>query len=128
MSRANNNNRVNIAFEDADLAEMRLEAERLDAPLSWLVRQAWQLARRQIMAEGDAVEDVRAAFGAGAPQGARPRPPQLQAAPARLPNAKTSPPPKIPAPPTPSTQERPTEPLDHQARELWPWDSDGPTI
>jgi uncharacterized small protein (TIGR04563 family) len=127
MSRANNN-RVNIAFEDADLAEMRLEAERLDAPLSWLVRQAWKLARRQIQAEGDAVEEVRASFGAGCPQGARPRPPQLQAAPARLPNAKTSPPPKIPAPPTPSTQERPTEPLDHQARELWPWDSDGPTI
>jgi uncharacterized small protein (TIGR04563 family) len=126
MSRANNN-RVNIAFEDADLAEMRLEAERLDAPLSWVVRQAWQLARRQIIAEGDAVEDVRAAFGAGAPQGARPRPPQLQAAPARLPSAKTSPPPKIPAPPTACTQARPTEPLDHQARELWPWD-DGPTI
>ena len=127
MSRANNN-RVNIAFEDADLAEMRLEAERLDAPLSWVVRQAWLLARRQIIAEGDAVEEVRAAFGARAPQGARPRPPELQAAPARLPNAKTSPPPKIPAPPTASIQERPTEPLDHQARELWPWDSDGPTI
>lgn len=121
MSRANNN-RVNIAFEDADLAEMRLEAERLDAPLSWVVRQAWLLARRQIIAEGDAVEEVRAAFGARAPQGARPRPPERQAAPARLPSGKTS------APPTPSIQARPIEPLDHQARELWPWDSDGPTI
>lgn len=89
MSRANN--RVNIAFEGADLAEMRAEAARLDASLSWVVRQAWQLARRQIMAEGDAIEGVQAAFGAGTPKGTKPR----------LPSAKTSAPPKAPTPPGP---------------------------
>jgi uncharacterized small protein (TIGR04563 family) len=108
MSRSNNN-RVNIVFEDADLADIRAEAKRLDAPLSWIVRQAWQLARRQIIAEGDAVEGVRAAFGAGTPKGTKPRPP-----------------PKTQTPPAPSIQDRPLEPLDHQERELWPWD--GPTI
>lgn len=115
MSRANSN-RVNVAFEDADLAELRAEARRLDASLSWVVQQAWKLARRQIVAEGDAVEEVGAA------------PPRRKDSPARLPPAKTSPPPKIQAPPAPSIQARPLEPLDHQARELWPWDSDGPTI
>jgi uncharacterized small protein (TIGR04563 family) len=37
-----------LYFPEAMLAEIQREAERLDRSLSWVVQQAWRLARREM--------------------------------------------------------------------------------
>lgn len=119
------NNRPNISLDNADLAEIQAEAKRLDAPLSWVVQQAWRIARGHIQAEGDAIVAARAALAA--PSSAQP---QTSSAPAAPQSPRAARPPERRAAPAPEspTQEattcppaRPAEPLDIQARELWPW-------
>lgn len=41
--------RASLYFPAAMIAQMEAEAERLDRPLSWVVAQAWAIARAEIM-------------------------------------------------------------------------------
>ena len=133
------------------LEEMHQAAKHHEASLSWVAQQAWKIAREEIAkmppAPSWAAKQREQAESSPAPS--KPQPAELQRPPAPPRPApspapsQSSPDPKPqrqparqPAALTPWEMERlhgshhtqEAEPLDHQARELYPWDNDGPTI
>lgn len=134
------------------LEEMRAAAKHHEASLSWVAQQAWKIAREEIAkmppAPSWAAKQREQAEPSPAPS--KPQPAELQRPPAP-PRPAPSPAPSQPSP-DPKPQRPPArppeaplsawemerlhgshhaqsgEPLDHQARELYPWDNDGPTI
>lgn len=140
------------------LEEMYAAAEHHEASLSWIAQQAWAIAREEIAKMPPApswaakqrhleqqASDLTQQAAEPSQSSPKPQPiePQRPPAPPRPAPSQPSPDPKPQRPParqpgalTPWEMERlhgshhaqSGEPLDHQARELYPWDNDGPTI
>lgn len=137
------------------LEEMHQAAKHHEASLSWIAQQAWKIAREEIAKMPPAPswatkqrEQTEASSSQAEPSHASPKPqpiePQRPPAPPRPEPSQSSPDPKPQRQPA-RPPEAPLsawemerlhggihaqsgEPLDHQARELYPWDNDGPTI
>ena len=97
-------NKQSLYLPDDVIEDMHREARRLDRPLSWLVKEAWKIARAQIMAApGDGT--------APDPAPPKPRPPITRPHPSPPPTPDPKPRPQ-PAPPAaaPSGQAPPQAP------------------
>jgi len=100
---------ITVSLSAREWAEIRAQAERLDAPIAAVVREAWRIARARILAAGARLDALRRAL---------PAPPPREAAPLPL------------APPAPAALPEPAAPARLPPATLWRgWgDDDGPTI
>jgi len=54
---------ITVSLSAREWAEIRAQAERLDAPIAAVVREAWRIARARILAAGARLDALRRAKG-----------------------------------------------------------------